>query len=598
MKGRRRSTRRADAGGVAVEDEALAGTDVSGDLDAGTVDAGMVDAGMVDTERALRLVRTAAALIAMAAVLGVRTDDGPWLHGPAAAAAIFAGAMAINLVLAWMQRRGWPTATALVGQILDVAGSLALVVLLDQALNGSAWMVMLLPIVMGGVRFGAAGTLLAWALACAGYLVLVLTGVIEVADNKADEFAASVQQFAFLLALAVPVAALTQWLQHRWEHQRGLTVAASLRAQRLELVEALARSFTGSTEPRLLANLADAGVRLGFPTVTITLHSGDRAMTVAAVGASRSLPTEDVAIRPTAGETLVTHWSGTDETLTSVSIMLDATGSAIAFHGWTTDDELDESLAQAFGLLGAHASVALRAARMLADLERQAKQDPLTGLLNRRAFDEQVDLAAATGTSVAMLFLDVDHFKAINDTYGHPAGDRVLTVIAERLRGAVEAASPPIEAAIARVGGDEFALLLTDAPLDAVAGVAERIEEAMRTPVSLPSDAVAVSFSIGIADAAGRWTPRELITAADTATYEAKTAGRNRTSWADGPVGIDLDTGAPHGSRRPEATTTPTDDGPDGPTSRDPLITLFERSMDAPTAPFDAATTPPQRPPS
>ena len=499
--------------------------------------ADLSELGAIDTERALRLVRIAAALIAMAAAIGARGESSTGIDGPQAAGIIFAGALGINLFLAWTSRRGWTTLTSIGGQVLDVAGSLGLVVLLDTALDGSGWMVLLLPIVMGGVRFGAAGTLLGWTLACAGYLGLVGLGAISLGGDTAEEFGASLQRFAFLLALAVPVAALTQWLQQRWEHQRGLTRAAALRAERLELIERLVRTFIGAKEPRLLANLADAGVQLGFETVTITLHSAGRAMTVAALGESRRLPTDDVDVLPAPGETLITRWSGDgDEALTSVSVTLEATGTKIAFHGWTTD-EVDTDVARAFGLLGAHAGVSLQAARMLADLERQALQDPLTGLANRRAFDDEVDLRTREDAPLALLILDVDHFKHINDTYGHPAGDRVLRVIAERLRSSTATLHAPAQATVARIGGDEFALVVANAALESVAEVADRIEASMQEPISVGTEQVPVSFSIGIADAETACSPRDLFDAADEATYQAKTHGRNRSCWAAGPVG-------------------------------------------------------------
>ena len=85
-------------------------------------------------------------------------------------------------------------------------------------------------------------------------------------------------------------------------------------------------------------------------------------------------------------------------------------------------------------LLSADRFVNAPAPFLLTDLERQALQDPLTGLANRRAFDDEVDLRTREDAPLALLILDVDHFKHINDTYGHPAGDRVLRVIAERLR--------------------------------------------------------------------------------------------------------------------------------------------------------------------
>jgi two-component system cell cycle response regulator len=280
-----------------------------------------------------------------------------------------------------------------------------------------------------------------------------------------------------------------------------------------------------------------------------------------------------------------------------VSILLDATGTSIALHGWS-GVEVEEDLAQAFGLLGAHAGVALRAARMLAELEREAKQDPLTSLLNRRAFDELIDLRSAERASLALLLLDVDHFKSINDGYGHQAGDQVLQVIAQRLRSAAADVGTGRQSSVARIGGDEFAVLLTDVRLEQVAVVAERIESSMHEPVALGTSAIPVSFSIGIADTSGVWEPRELIAAADEATYQAKTHGRSRACWASGPIG-----------ESDEAASTEVDDlrarlnrsgpGPSEdlrPAEADPLISLFERSIDEPPISATTPTPPQQRP--
>lgn len=524
------------------------------------------EVGAIDVERALRLVRIAIGLLASAAVIGARGSAEVGLTGPAAVAAIVGAVAVTNAYTAWTGRRGYRTAQALGGEVLDVAGGLGLVLLLDQPLDGSSWMVMLLPIVMGGVRLGAGGTLLGWTLGCAGYLGLAVSGVVDVSEVPSDSFATALQRFAFLLAIAVPVAALTQWLQHRWEHQRTVAVAAEARARRLELIETMARSFVGSTEPRLLANLADAGLRLGFRTVTITMEVGDRATTIATIGETRWLPTDDVLVRPAPDETLVTHWEGHEdvEHLTSTSIALDTTGRTLVVHGWS-DAPTPDDLATAFGLLGAHASVALRAARALADVERQANLDGLTGLLNRRAFDAHLERLAQSGASVAMLLLDVDHFKQINDGYGHLAGDQVLRVIAERLSAAIRYPQDPLSAIVARLGGDEFAVVITGAPLERVADVADRIERSMAHPVSLDGASIPVTFSIGIADTDGAWTPRSLISAADGAAYQAKEHGRNRTSWASEPIS--------EGAGRIPVPTPATD------VSRDPLMSLLERSI-------------------
>lgn len=544
------------------------------------------EVGAIDVERALRLVRIAIALLASAAVIGARGSGETGLTGLTAVAAIVAAVAITNGYTAWTGRRGYRTAQALGGEVLDVAGGLGLVLLLDQPLDGSSWMVMLLPIVMGGVRLGAGGTLLGWTLGCAGYLGLAVSGVLDVSDVPSDAFATALQRFAFLLAIAVPVAALTQWLQHRWEHQRTVAVAAEARARRLELIESMARSFVGSTEPRLLANLADAGLQLGFSTVTITMEAGDRATTIATVGETRWLPTDDVLVRPAPDETLVTHWEGHDEVdhLTSTSITLDTTGRTLVVHGWT-DVPVPDDLATGFGLLGAHASVALRAARALADVERQANLDGLTGLLNRRAFDAHVERLSTSGAPVAMLLLDVDHFKQINDGYGHLAGDQVLRVIAERLAAAIRYPADPLSAIVARLGGDEFAVVIAGAPLERVADVAERIERSMAHPVSVDGATIPVTFSIGIADTDGAWTPRSLISAADGAAYQAKEHGRNRTSWASEPV-----------SEGSAGVPVP---GPATDISRDPLMSLLERSIrpsELEGRPYASHPTPPTPP--
>jgi diguanylate cyclase (GGDEF)-like protein len=539
---------------------------VAGSAPGPQASARLDEVGAIDVERALRLVRIAIALLASAAVIGARDTIQGGLTGPAAVAAIIAGVAVTNGYTAWTGRRGYQTAQALGGEVLDVAGGLGLVLLLDRPLDGSSWMVMLLPIVMGGVRLGAGGTLLGWTLGCAGYLAIAVSGVVKVSEVPSDAFATALQRFAFLLAIAVPVAALTQWLQHRWEHQRTVAVAAEARARRLELIESMARSFVGSTEPRLLANLADAGLRLGFSTVTITMEVGDRSTTIATVGETRWLPTDDVLVRPAPNETLVTHWEGRDDVdqLTSTSISLDTTGRALAVHGWS-EAAVPDDLATGFGLLGAHASVALQAARALADVERQANLDGLTGLLNRRAFDAHLERLATSGQPVAMLLLDVDHFKAINDGYGHLAGDQVLRVIAERLSASIRYPADPLSAVVARLGGDEFAVVIAGAPLERVADVADRIERSMAHPVAIDGASIPVTFSIGIADTDGAWTTRSLISAADGAAYRAKEHGRNRTSWASEPVS--------DGAAR---TTTAS---PAAALVDDPLMSLLERSI-------------------
>jgi len=173
-------------------------------------------------------------------------------------------------------------------------------------------------------------------------------------------------------------------------------------------------------------------------------------------------------------------------------------------------------------------------------LEQQSLTDPLTRLSNRRAFDRAlaagISLSQRGEVPVSLLMLDVDHFKAYNDLYGHPAGDAVLAVIGRILR---EVASRPTDLA-ARIGGEEFAILLPDTTLEGALCVAARIHEALRTQAirhAGSSVGDCVTASIGVAQAGPGETGEAFVARVDRATYTAKNAGRNRTCVPDAADG-------------------------------------------------------------
>lgn len=164
-----------------------------------------------------------------------------------------------------------------------------------------------------------------------------------------------------------------------------------------------------------------------------------------------------------------------------------------------------------------------------AQLVHQAFHDPLTGLANRALFLDRVTHALAiTGRHgrhpVAVLFLDIDNFKTLNDTFGHLPADQLLSAIARRLCDAVRTSDT-----VARLGGDEFAILLEDAsgPM-APTAAAERVTAALREPFMIEGKEVFASASIGIAVATPDLSPSELLRNADTAMYQAKSRGKAR----------------------------------------------------------------------
>ncbi|MFN8050711.1 MAG: sensor domain-containing diguanylate cyclase [Acidimicrobiales bacterium] len=166
------------------------------------------------------------------------------------------------------------------------------------------------------------------------------------------------------------------------------------------------------------------------------------------------------------------------------------------------------------------------------DLEEQlrhdARHDALTGLLNRKAFGESSERscrrAARDGRTVGMLYIDLDGFKQINDTFGHDAGDRVLVEAANRLRGCLHDGET-----LARLGGDEFAVLMDTVDGESAVVLAERILDALGQPITELPDTARVGASIGIALRSSEGIEiSTLMQDADSAMYSAKRNGRSR----------------------------------------------------------------------
>ncbi len=162
----------------------------------------------------------------------------------------------------------------------------------------------------------------------------------------------------------------------------------------------------------------------------------------------------------------------------------------------------------------------------LRELERQSRVDALTELPNRRQFDERLALALKRlqrhHVPMALLCLDLDRFKAINDTYGHAAGDEVLKAFARRLCASVRETD-----LVARLGGDEFVIVLEDVAPGGAEAVARKIIAAMAEPMEAAGHRLIVATSIGVACSAQPMDPALLMAQADAALYRAKNAGRN-----------------------------------------------------------------------
>ena len=161
-------------------------------------------------------------------------------------------------------------------------------------------------------------------------------------------------------------------------------------------------------------------------------------------------------------------------------------------------------------------------------LAHEAGHDALTGVANRGRLLTEVahalDRSLRFGTGIAILYIDLDHFKPVNDRWGHAVGDQLLAAAAERMRSVI---GP--EHLVARVGGDEFVVLLRDLSTPRTAGiVADQLHDAVTAPYVLRETVVSVGASIGTAVSSPGSTTERLLSAADAALYVAKAGGRNR----------------------------------------------------------------------
>jgi diguanylate cyclase (GGDEF)-like protein len=165
-----------------------------------------------------------------------------------------------------------------------------------------------------------------------------------------------------------------------------------------------------------------------------------------------------------------------------------------------------------------------------------ARTDPLTGLANRRAFFERAETAFERASNpetspIVLMMVDIDHFKQINDSYGHAAGDAVLKHAGQTICNAVTHSERESDCLVARVGGEEFAVLLTGNGARAAIAVAEGICRLVRrSALSVGEVNVTATVSVGVAARAGTEMVDAVMSAPDRAVYEAKRAGR-RDRW-------------------------------------------------------------------
>ena len=208
-------------------------------------------------------------------------------------------------------------------------------------------------------------------------------------------------------------------------------------------------------------------------------------------------------------------------------------GVSMEMHRYT---EANRGLLYAYGVMAATYNfgfVALLTLRYVRRLRELTLHDPLTGLLNRRALDAELQREWSRlqrdGSAFALLALDLDHFKRVNDRYGHLVGDEVLAQTAQRLRDTVRGSD-----LVARTGGEEFVVLMPGIDEAGAQAAAERLRAAVAgTPFAVSAGPLPLSVSVGVATVQQPGSaPRDALQRADRALYAAKEAGRDRVVMA------------------------------------------------------------------
>jgi diguanylate cyclase (GGDEF)-like protein len=371
-----------------------------------------------------------------------------------------------------------------------------------------------------------------------------LVGVAFAEAERRDAFGADDERMlsvvATFAALAYVGAKNGERLGQRLAQLNALYRISQIASDREDLSEVLSAMLSVTQEvipegnvalllldpqTRTLRVRADRGYLAGVAALSIPLGKG---VTGRCAQAAQPFVVNDVAAEPD-------YIPGVPGAKSEIAIPMLAEGRVIGVLnaesrqlGAYTQDHV-----RMLSVIAQQAAVVLRSAQLYEEMRRLATTDALTGLDNRRRFVQQLEdtlkRARRYREAFAVVLLDVDHFKAVNDRHGHRAGDRVLQAVADAMRAWVRDTD-----AVARIGGDEFAALLLQMDAAQATPVVERLRDAVQSLSIHEGDAtLELAVSAGIAAYPAHGADAEaLLSRADGALYEAKRLGRNRVALA------------------------------------------------------------------
>lgn len=509
----------------------------------------------VMSQRAIRGVRVVIGVLIISQVITDPSNLGGGAGNLSASLLIalsVATLSATNVASSFIGRRGDPEEMARFA-LVELAIDTGLVILLTTATgtDGVGWILFALPIIEAASRFRLTGALMHWMLLTATTLAVQVWALSRDTDSSTvliNDLEQVVDQLSVLLLVIIPGAYLIEQLLSDITAQRTATAEAEDRSRKLQHVVEVGQDIN-RLEAESFESLTQAVIDLGFTGADVltaatggdwrTLIRTGQALPAPATSASGTLTTDLVHAQVIIDETHAddTEQAALDRHGLSSLLRLDLasteTDRLVLRAGAAAGQPPSRRTLDALKLLVSQATVAARNDRLLGELrvmhdemQRRATHDNLTGLPNRARFNDELSRALQPGGGVvAVLFLDLDGFKGINDRHGHEAGDELLRAVAQRLRSAIDD-----DQLVARMGGDEFTAILTfergvstDGARAAAQLVANRLVEAVNEPLQLRQARVQVSTSVGIATAEAGLEAETVLRRADVAMYHAKT---------------------------------------------------------------------------
>ena len=422
--------------------------------------------------------------------------------------------------------------------VADAAMAVALLAVIGDAAGPLGWIAMVLPVMEALVWSGLVAATLTW-ISVGGLYVVLRTMAGADLDGVLRDL---VSHFGGSLLIAVPAWAAGTVIGRELNAADETLVAARGRADQIQRLADVGRRLSGATTAEsVLDRVAEAGVELGFSAVDVVVEGRDGVYRVERLAGRfpHGLPRTEwlVAEAIERGVTATSiqrdvqalHRCGLR---TGVAARITDRGERMVVRFWRDQDspegvndrEVARTIAGQAAVAWHQATVRGELEQRAANLEHEATHDALTGLANRNGLMAHLDTVGyEMRGQLGLLYIDLDGFKAVNDTLGHDVGDEVLRVASHRIAASVG------DGFVARLGGDEFVVIFGVESIEIAAAIGNRIIERLEAPISSAHGAQ-ISASVGVTLAPRDGDVHGIMRAADQSMYAAKRAGGGRVA--------------------------------------------------------------------